>query len=38
MWVDGEPSDAYGELELADGQQIVVAYGTDDQLPAALTP
>jgi hypothetical protein len=27
LWVDGEPSDAYGDLELADGQEIVVAYG-----------
>jgi hypothetical protein len=38
MWVDGEPSDAYGDLELADGQQIIVAYGTDNELPAGLTP
>lgn len=36
--VDGEPSDAYGGLELADGQEIVVAFGTDDQLPAGLNP
>jgi hypothetical protein len=38
MWVDGEPSDAYGDLELADGQEIVVAFGTDDQLRAGLNP
>lgn len=38
MWVDGEPSQAYGDLELADGQQIVVAFGTDEQLPAGLAP
>jgi hypothetical protein len=38
MWVDGEPSDAYGDLELADGQQVVVAYGTEDQLPDGLAP
>lgn len=38
MWVDGEPSQAYGDLELADGQQILVAYGTDGQLPAELAP
>lgn len=37
MWVDGEPSDAYRDLELADGQQIVVAFGTEEQLPAGLT-
>lgn len=38
MWVDGEPSQAYGDLKLADGQQIVVAYGTDEQLRAGLAP
>lgn len=36
MWVDGEPSDAYGDLALADGQRIVVAFGTEQQLPAGL--
>lgn len=34
MWVDGEPSPAYGELELADGQQIVVAFGTGSEMPS----
>jgi hypothetical protein len=38
MWVDGQPSEAYGDLELADGQEIVVAYGTDAQIPAGLSP
>jgi hypothetical protein len=27
MWVDGQPSHAFGNLRLEDGQQIVVAYG-----------
>jgi hypothetical protein len=27
MWVDGRPSRAFGELKLAEGQQIVVAFG-----------
>lgn len=27
MWVDGRPSRAFGNLALADGQEIVVAYG-----------
>jgi hypothetical protein len=27
MWVDGKASDAYGALELADGQRIVVSFG-----------
>lgn len=26
MWVDGKPSTAFGALELADGQRIVVRY------------
>jgi hypothetical protein len=30
MWVDGEPSEAFGELPLKDGQRIVVAYGPED--------
>jgi hypothetical protein len=33
MWVDGKPSQAYGDLELEDGQQIVVAYGPKDAPP-----
>lgn len=32
MWVDGKPSDEFEQLPLADGQQVVVAYGTPDQL------
>jgi hypothetical protein len=35
MWVDGEPSTAYGDLELEDGQRIVVAYGPKDATPPA---
>lgn len=30
MWVDGKPSDAFGELQLRDGQNIVVSYGDKD--------
>jgi hypothetical protein len=33
MWVDGKPSQAYGDLQLEDGQQIVVAYGAKDAPP-----
>ena len=33
MWVDGKPSRAFGSLQLQDGQQIVVAYGTRSQMP-----
>jgi hypothetical protein len=36
MWVDGEPSDAFGALPLADGQQIVVAYGDSNAPPPPL--
>jgi hypothetical protein len=38
MWVDGEPSGAYGDLELADGQQIVVAFGDKQDMPAGVGP
>jgi hypothetical protein len=31
MRVDGEPSGAFGDLPLADGQEIVVAYGKTPQ-------
>lgn len=33
MWVDGESSSAFGDLELADGQQIVIAYGSPSEMP-----
>jgi hypothetical protein len=33
MWVDGKPSREFGELQLADGQQIVVAYGRRSEMP-----
>lgn len=33
MWVDGKPSSAFGELPLADGQRIVVTYGTHPKPP-----
>jgi hypothetical protein len=37
MWVDGEPSTAFDDLQMEDGQEIVVAYGTDAQI-AAVSP
>lgn len=30
MWVDGKRSDAFGALQLRDGQRIVVSYGPND--------
>jgi hypothetical protein len=36
MWVDGEPSKDFADLELADGQQIVVAFGSDAETPPGL--
>lgn len=36
IWVDGKPSEAFADLELADMQQIVVVYGTDEQVPTGL--
>lgn len=36
MWVDGEPSRAFGRLRLEDGLRIVVALGTPAQAPVAL--
>jgi len=36
MWVDGEPSKDFGDLALADGQQIVVAFGSDAETPSGL--
>jgi hypothetical protein len=33
MWVDGKPSRDFGELQLKDGQQIVVAYGKRSDMP-----
>jgi hypothetical protein len=36
MWVDGEPSQAYGDLQLADGQQIVVAFGDRRDIPPGV--
>lgn len=38
MWVDGEPSEVFAYLKLADRQKIVVAYGSPDQAPAGLAP
>lgn len=32
MWVDGKPSDEFEHLKLVDGQRVVVAYGTEEQL------
>jgi hypothetical protein len=36
LWVDGEPSEAYGDLELADGQQIIVAFGDKRDIPPGV--
>lgn len=36
MWVDGRPSRAYQDLKLADRQQILVAYGSEDEMPPGL--
>jgi hypothetical protein len=36
MWVDGQPSQNFGDLELADGQQIVVAFGSAAETPSGL--
>jgi hypothetical protein len=36
MWVDGEPSKDFADLKLADGQQIVVAFGSDAETPPGL--
>lgn len=36
MWVDGKPSQAYGDLVLKDGQQVVVSYGDKDSPPPPL--
>lgn len=35
MWVDGEASKQFDALKLDDGQEVVVAYGTPEQLDAA---
>jgi hypothetical protein len=36
MWVDGKPSRAFGGLQLADGQRIVIAFGPKDSPPPPL--
>lgn len=36
MWVDGQRSREFGDLVLEDGQEVVVAYGTEAQLPPGL--
>jgi hypothetical protein len=33
MWVDGQPSEEFGDLLLEDGQEIVIAYGPEDAPP-----
>jgi hypothetical protein len=33
MWVDGKPSREFGNLQLKDGQEIVVAYGRKSDMP-----
>lgn len=37
MWVDGRPSRAFGRLALEEGQQIVIAYGTAEQVPEGVS-
>jgi hypothetical protein len=37
-WVDGRPSTQLEDLVMEDGQEIVVAFGADEQLPAGLNP
>jgi hypothetical protein len=36
MWVDGEPSREFGDLVLADGQEVVVAYGSPREMPPGV--
>jgi len=36
MWVDGKPSEAFGNLLFKDGQQIIVAFGTPAQGPTGV--
>jgi len=36
MWVDGRRSNAFGNLALRDGQQIVVSYGDKAAPPPPL--
>lgn len=33
MWVEGDPWRAFGDLRLADGLEIVVAYGAGSEAP-----
>lgn len=33
MWADGQPSEGFGDLQLEDGQQIVIAYGPEAAPP-----
>ncbi|MGH6942760.1 MAG: hypothetical protein ACREH6_00875, partial [Geminicoccaceae bacterium] len=37
MWVDGKPSRAFEDLQLKDGQQIVIAYGAPKDRPPSTT-
>ncbi|MGH2963344.1 MAG: hypothetical protein ACRDL3_14310 [Solirubrobacterales bacterium] len=38
MWVDGQASRDFGDLVLEDGQEIVVAHGSERELPPGLGP
>lgn len=38
MWVDGEPSTEFGDLVLEDGQEVVVAFGAEADIPPGLSP
>jgi hypothetical protein len=33
MWVNGKPSQAFGQLKLVDRQRIVISYGADKRPP-----
>jgi hypothetical protein len=33
MWVDGRPSDEYGDLEFENGQKIVISLGREEAMP-----
>lgn len=35
MWVNGKPSRAFGALKLANGQKIVISYGSGERPPTA---
>lgn len=38
IWVDGEPSTEFGDLVMEDGQEIVLAFDSERELPPGLSP